>query len=136
MGKFYMTPKDSNSYKDWIEKAERDLEVAKFLFSESDFTDTAGFQLHQAAEKSLKAFLLFHKNEYPLTHNLIHLINQCGIYNEDILDYIDECERINGYYIEARYPADMPINYPKDEIRKSIEMTEFLMKYIRNNINR
>lgn len=30
MGKFYMTPKDSKSYKDWIKKAERDFEVAKF----------------------------------------------------------------------------------------------------------
>lgn len=64
----------------------------------------------------------------------MYLIKQCGVYDEDILDYADECERINGYYIEARYPADMPVDYPKNEMRKSIEMTEFLIKYIRRQI--
>lgn len=56
-----MTQKDSLSYIDWIEKGERDLEVANFLFLESDFMDTVGFQLHQAAEKSLRLSYCFIK---------------------------------------------------------------------------
>jgi len=35
---------------------------------------------------------------------------------------------------EAKCPVDMPQDYPKEEIKKSIEMTEFLVKYIKNQL--
>lgn len=127
--------KDSRDYKDWFKKGDEDIEVAKLLFRESDFMDTVGFHLHQAIEKYLKGFLLFHNQDYPLIHNLTVLLQKCGKFDNDILDYSEECERLNGYFISSKYPVDPPTNYPKDEMQKSIEMAEFLIKYILKKIN-
>lgn len=129
-----MKQKDSKKYQDWFEKANHDLKAAKILFNEDGFMDTIGYHLHQVIEKYLKGFLLFHKQEYPLIHNLVNLLKECSKFDKDITDYYEECERINAYYIEAKYPMDAPQNYPKDEIKKSIEMTEFLTKYIKNQL--
>lgn len=51
------------------------------------------------------------------------------------MDYIEECEKVNTYYIESKYPMDSPTDYPKQEMEKSIEMTEFLIKYIKKKLN-
>ncbi|MFH1187644.1 MAG: HEPN domain-containing protein [bacterium] len=122
--------KDSMHYKDWFQKSDEDFAVAKLLFKESDFMDTVGFHLHQAIEKYLKGFLLFNDQDYPLIHNLTMLLQQCGKFDNDILDYSEECERLNGYFISSKYPVDPPTDYPKEEMQKSIEMAEFLIKYI------
>lgn len=127
--------KDSREYKNWFKKGDEDFEVAKLLFRESDFMDTVGFHLHQVIEKYLKGFLLFYKQDYPLIHELTKLLRLCAKFDNDILDYKDECKRLNAYFIASKYPADPPVNYSKDEMRKSIEMAEFLLKYIRKNIS-
>jgi len=132
MAKFYM--KDSKEYKDWIKKGDEDFEVAKLLFKESDFMDTVGYHLHQAIEKYLKGFLLFSNTDYPLIHNLVLLLQQCSEFDKEILDYSEECERLNTYFIKAKYPSDPPTSYLKEEMRKSIEMAGFLMKYIRRTL--
>jgi len=48
------------SYKDWIDKGNRDLKLAK-LSLENNILDYALFHAQQAAEKYLKSFLV-HKN--------------------------------------------------------------------------
>lgn len=135
MEKFYMMHRDSKEYKDWFIKGNEDLKVAKLIFPYSDFTDTVGYHLHQAIEKYLKGFLLFNNYDYPSTHNLTELLKKCFKFNQDITDYYEECERINGYYIESKYPMDPPRYYPREEMIKSIEMTEFTIKYIKRVIN-
>ena len=135
MVKYYMKQKkDSKIYQDWFDKADHDLNAAKILFNEGGFMDTIGYHLHQAIEKYLKGFLLFYKQEYSLTHDLIKLLKECFKFDKNITDYYEECERMNAYYIEAKYPMDAPQNYSKNEMQKSIEMTRFLLKYIKKQI--
>lgn len=129
-----MKQKDSKIYRDWFKKAEHDLMAAKILFNDGGFMDTIGYHLHQTIEKYLKGFLLFYKQKYPITHNLIKLLKECSKSNKDIIDYYEECERMNAYYIETKYPMDMPQDFPKNEMKKSIEMTEFLIKYIKSQL--
>ncbi len=93
--------------------------------------DSVGYHLHQAIEKYLKGFLLFHQYDYPFTHDLIKLLKISSKFDKNILDYRKECERMDGYFIESKYPIDPPQSYSQNEMQKSIEMTEFLIKYIR-----
>ena len=130
-----MKQQDSKMHKAWFKKGDDDLEVAKLVFKDGGFMDIVGYHLNQAIEKYLKGFLLFYNQAYPRTHNLVQLLRECSKFDHDIIDYSEDCERMNTYYIEAKYPMDMPWNYPKDEMRKSIEMTEFLIKYIQKQIN-
>ncbi len=46
--------------KEWLERGKNDLETAKILISKVDFFDVILFHIHQAVEKYLKGFLIFH----------------------------------------------------------------------------
>ena len=49
--------------KEWIERGKHDLEVAKILIAEEEYSDVVLFHIHQAVEKYLKGFLIF--KHYP-----------------------------------------------------------------------
>lgn len=65
------------SSKNWIIKAQNDLDSAEILYRENGPTDSLCFHCHQAAEKFLKGFLIFKKNKFPKIHDLIRLLNLC-----------------------------------------------------------
>lgn len=117
---------------EWFETAMHDLEAAKILFQEKHFTDTICFHLHQTIEKYLKGFLVFNNIKPPRTHDLSELLKMCSKIDMDFLDWNDECEILDEYYIESRYPPDAPVDYPRSEVKKSIEFTEQLIKFIKN----
>lgn len=48
--------------KEWIERGEHDLKVAKILFAENEYFDVVLFHIHQAVEKYLKGFLIFNRS--------------------------------------------------------------------------
>ncbi len=45
--------------KEWIERGKHDLEVAKILLAEEEYSDVVLFHIHQAVEKYLKGFLIY-----------------------------------------------------------------------------
>ncbi|HID19880.1 MAG TPA: HEPN domain-containing protein [Methanophagales archaeon] len=45
--------------KEWIERGKHDLEVAKILLAEKEYSDVVLFHIHQAVEKYLKGFLIY-----------------------------------------------------------------------------
>ena len=138
MVKYYMKKrlnKYIEEYEEWFMKAESDLRSAEIIFREEDPpTDTICFLLQQAVEKYLKGFLLFHKDKYPLIHNLPELLKSCKKYDEYIWDYLEECEVLNGFYIETRYPSATPWKYSKTDTKKAFDMAYGLIKYIKRDI--
>lgn len=100
-----MTGDLKNYVGQWIEKAEEDLLVVHQLFNaESTALGTIGFHCQQAAEKFLKAFLIYHSTEPERTHNLEFLLERCaGI--DPGFDGID-LMNLTDYGVEARYPGD------------------------------
>ena len=65
------TPRDLA--RGWLLKAASDLRAAKAC-SAAGSPDTACFHCPQAAEKSLKAFLIFHGINFPFSHDLGKLV--------------------------------------------------------------
>ncbi len=45
-------------------------------------------------------------------------------------------KELNKYYIETKYPADMPVDYPKEEAEQSLEYAEEIFKFVRKKIKR
>ena len=45
--------------KEWFERGKHDLEVAKILLAEDEYSDVVLFHIHQAVEKYLKGFLIY-----------------------------------------------------------------------------
>lgn len=62
--------------KEWVKKAERDLQVARILF-EKEVYDYSLFHSQQAIEKFLKAFLTLHNKPFGKTHNIKKLTKLC-----------------------------------------------------------
>ena len=55
----------------WLEKAEKDFNLAHHLAAERhSYREAIAFHSQQAPEKLLKGFLVFHQVEFPKTHNL------------------------------------------------------------------
>ena len=62
----------------WLSKGGKDLAAAQYeLQADPPFTDDIVFHAQQAAEKSLKAFLSWHRVPFRKTHNLIELGEAC-----------------------------------------------------------
>ena len=121
---------DSLRYKDWYDKAEKDLQGAKILFQyEADYGLVA-FHCQQAMEKGLKGFILQHLIELTEGHSLVYLCKRASGIDEEIKRYLKDCAYVNQFYIETRYPADIIVKLDKNEAEECIEMTERLLKRI------
>ena len=89
----------------WIEKADEDRLVVHQLFEAGSIArGTIGFHCQQAAEKYLKAFLIFHGIEPERTHNLEFLLARCS--DIDVSFSAIELLNLTDYGVEARYPGD------------------------------
>jgi hypothetical protein len=63
----------------WLRKAGADLETAKHLVqTRPDLCSSAAFHAQQAAEKVLRAALVWHQVEFPKTHDVDRLIALMG----------------------------------------------------------
>jgi len=70
---------------------------------------TACFHSQQCAEKYLKALLLTRTNEFPKTHDLIHLNDLCranGILTEFSEAMLGE---LSLHAVASRYPGETPL---------------------------
>ena len=66
--------------------------------------------------------MVFNNINPKKTHELSELIQRCGKIDKDILDYLEEANILNHYYIEARYPIDTPKTYSYKETKYAIEI--------------
>lgn len=58
--------------REWVRKAEIDFKTADHLCrSSAEFAGGAAFHSQQAAEKYLKAFLVWHQIEFQKTHDTV-----------------------------------------------------------------
>ena len=101
----------------WQGKADMDLAAAEYLLSASGFSDIICFHAQQAAEKYLKAVLALKGIEIPKTHDLKLLLSLTGLNEADMGLTSDDLAELSGYYVEARYPADLPVLGTQDAKR-------------------
>jgi HEPN domain-containing protein len=128
--------KNSKNYDDWLLKANNDLKAARAIleYYEHPPTDTICYHCHQVAEKVLKGYLVYHQIFFHKIHDLIALLNLCFTKDKDLEFLRDTLEVLNQYYIETKYPPDMPINYSKEEAKEAINKARFVFKTIKNKI--
>ncbi len=92
----------------WLRYAVEDLRAAEGAARRQDFRPRhACFQAQQAAEKALKAALVFLQIEFPYTHDLDALRD---LLPEDwrVKEQQPDLERLTEGAVGARYPDDLP----------------------------
>ena len=107
--------------KDWLEKGRHDFEMAQLLYKEQGYTDIIAFLIQQAVEKYLKGFLIYHGWKLRKIHDLETLLNEAINVEHSFEDFSITCRKITEYYIESRYPLGFPVDYPREEIKESLD---------------
>ncbi len=108
--------------REWIEKADADLEVARRMAEEAAdnlrIREIVGFHCQQAAEKYLKALLTRRQIEFPKTHDIKMLLQLAG---DPVANSLGEAKWLTPFGVEIRYPGDTSEMLPGDE-GKAIEI--------------
>ena len=101
---------DKTIVAEWLKYASNDYEVVNILLKHSPMQlEIICYHCQQAAEKALKAFLLFSDREPPKTHSLENLVDLCIEVQPVFMDIIEECEYLNPFGVQPRYPFGLEL---------------------------
>jgi HEPN domain-containing protein len=93
--------------KQWMIYGDEDLRLARHtltLLSGCPYRLIA-YHAQQCAEKYLKAYLVYHRIDFPYTHNISRLLELCEE-NSRWPEKIYEAEELTPFAITARYPGE------------------------------
>ncbi|MEW6440535.1 MAG: HEPN domain-containing protein [bacterium] len=106
--------------REWFDKAEEDFEFARLNHEEGKpFFSQICFHFQQAAEKLLKAYVVAHELEFRKIHDLTVLLKICASKDSSLERLADDCEFLNAYYVESRYPVHWPTHFTREETCKA-----------------
>lgn len=115
---------DSKRYMDWYDKSSKDLEGAKILFKYGGDLSIVAFHCQQSIEKLLKGYILKETQTLSEGHSLVYLCRQIMNFDSSIRMYLKDCAYINQFYLETRYPADLPTIITNEEAEECILIAE------------
>ena len=108
--------------KAWLRKAVLDLHAAEHdLTASPPLSSDAVFHCQQVAEKSLKAFLMWHNIPFRKTHSLEELGEQCLDLDQTLKGLIDKAVPLTEYAWKFRYPGD-PEEPSSEEAQESLDI--------------
>jgi len=106
--------------REWIAKADDDFEFALANLEEGKpFLALICFHFQQSAEKYLKAYIVAHDLEFKKIHDLPALLKTCMRVSTSLEQLNSDCEFLNTFYIETRYPVHWPTHFTKEEAAKA-----------------
>lgn len=108
----------------WLHKAGGDLAAASHLLAgDPNLSYPAAFHAQQAAEKLLKAVLVWHQVEFPRTHDISRLRDLMQSAAPDLAERLRDAAALTSYGVEARYPGDVPDPTP-DAAREAVALAD------------
>lgn len=120
--------------REWVRKAESDFKTADHLCqSGPDFAGGAAFHSQQAAEKYLKAFLVWHQIEFPKTHDIEALLKLAGEADEKIPEILSEAIILTPYGVDYRYPGEYP-EVSGSDAERAFRLADRVRTEIRNRL--
>jgi HEPN domain-containing protein len=119
---------DLGSPKDWLRRAKSNLIRAKQPKPEEVLWEDLCFDAQQAAEKSLKALLLFHRMPFRFVHDIAELLTVLEENGISLPEEIRAAAELSDYAVEARYPGPMePVT--EDEYKEAVKAAEAVLSW-------
>lgn len=120
---------DLGSPKGWLRRAKSNLIRAKQPKHEEVFWEDLCFDAQQAAEKSLKALLLFHKIPFRFVHDIAELLTVLEQNGLSLPEQIRAAAELSDYAVETRYPGPMePVT--EDEYKEAVKVAEMVVSWV------
>ena len=115
----------------WLKKAESDFANAELCISNTTALDTACFHCQQAAEKSLKAWLIAHDIPFEKIHELKDLIALCTPLEAGFNQLLTDADALTPYAVKERYAADF---WPGiDQARTALEQARGICDFVKSH---
>ena len=116
--------------KAWLAKAASDLRmVKKGMHGGDDTLDSAAYHAQQAAEKALKAFLVFHTVNFRKTHDLEYLLTTCAAIDFTFIQFNAYIAVLDDYSMTPRYPDDRFI-ITRDEAKAAYKKAKTIYEHV------
>jgi len=122
--------------REWIERGEHDVDVAKLLLREGKYLDVAVFHIHQAIEKHLKGYLIYKGWALKKIHDLELLITESMNFDATFQKFLDLGRKLTAFYYEERYPPGSITFYSEHEVEEMLEEAEELINKLKEEIER
>jgi HEPN domain-containing protein len=128
--------KKDESPDEWMLFAEGDLELAMVgKISKKIRYETLCFHSQQAAEKAIKAILVFKKCKFPKTHNIKHLLDLVDKTGIDVPVKIKKSDQLTDYATESRYPGIYdPIE--RKEYKESLVLASKVLQWAKSIVDK
>ena len=119
--------------KDWLRRAKGNLARAKQTKPRDAFWEDLCFDAQQAAQKAIKAVLVFRQLEFRKTHDLRGLFTLLDASGNPIPEEIREADQLTDYAVETRYPGlSEPVGVT--EYRHAVELADAVVRWAEEQI--
>jgi len=114
---------------EWVQKAEDDLNMARWLRqAPAPFYDGVCFHAQQAAEKYLKAFLEERNIAYPRTHDLIRLLDLSGNLLPELDPLRPNLATLSQFAVVTRYRGFWATQQDADDALHTAEQVRTIIR--------
>lgn len=128
-----MTRTKNDLVREWLEKAYKDLATAELVAERGDyFADIACFHAQQAAEKAIKAYLIWKDIEPPRTHALGALVNLLPSDDLFLESWRPTLDRMSAYAVANRYPESSALT--EDDARTARDTARGVYRAVLSNL--
>ncbi|MCD6326748.1 HEPN domain-containing protein [bacterium] len=122
---------------EWMQHSSKDLETASKLLRVDGWPSAIAFHCQQAAEKALKALLIWHEVEFRKTHDLTELMEACQALPNVDVSAINDADILSAFAVETRYPGPtVPVT--RDEAEQAIanakQVIEWIQSYLPSDV--
>lgn len=118
---------------EWLKYADRDFTVAKDNFNLGHFSYVCQL-CQQAAEKYLKAFLVYHQTKPAPIHILGRLLLDCKKIDPEFTRITKACKGLEDYYLPTRYPIGPFGVYTRKDAQEALEAAKTIIKFIKEKL--
>ena len=120
---------------EWMDHARSDLRLARLAAADALVRrEQACFHAQQAAEKAIKAVLLFKKAAFPLTHDIEQLLEIAVKIGASPPDEVQEASLLTPYAVETRYPGSWA-EVTEADLNEAIRVAEITVTWATEIIN-
>jgi HEPN domain-containing protein len=119
-------------HESWLRIAKEDLLMAKLALPNELFSSLA-YHCQQCAEKALKGYLAFKKQELIKSHDLVKLVVLCSKFDKTFEKNYVFAEQLNPFSTRFRYPSEFEVPDLADAklaIKHAQSILNFVLKKI------
>ena len=124
----------------WLRQAEFDLNEPVRAFEQGSFA-YAAFFAEQAAQKSLKAFLIAQGERWVMIHSVGELVKKAAAIQPAFKPLIDAGKKLDRHYLASRYPDALPEpaipaeSYSADEAKEARAAAQEIFRQCQQSID-